>query len=150
LRRPGKEGNMRSCRYLGLLSIAVALLSARAAYAAVYSCSGGDWACLSNTIALANITAEEDWILLDGSTYSLPYWQTCPSKTLGCDALGPITVRLTIIGSGRDVTIIQPDPKVPPMRVFDIAPGALVILQSLTIRGVHTHGNPWDPSYGGL
>ena len=129
---------------------ALALLSARDASAAFYVCSGGDWVCLNNAVTLANITLEADTILLDGSTYSMQAWQTCRSTTLGCDALGPITGRLTIIGSGRDVTIIQPDPTVPPMRVFDIAPGALVTLQDLTIRGVHSRGRPWDPTYGGL
>ena len=141
---------MHSRRVLWILSVALASLSARALSAAVYTCSGGDANCLRNAVYSANATPGADTILLYPGTYTLSSWLTCISASVGCDALGPVQGTLTVIGAGRDATILQPDPNFPPMRIFDVPSGAFLTVCNLTIRGVQSHGNPWDPSYGGL
>ena len=86
---------------------------------------------LRDAIAQANASTEADTITLEAGTYNLTV--TGDGDTLGDLDLTDTAYKITIFGAGAGQTII--DASALSDRVFDVASGATVEIQGVTITG---------------
>ena len=133
---------------ISLLSFSSLLISSVAAYSAVFNISSGDVPALIAAINAANANAEENTINLEPGTYSLTAADNIVGQptTLAESANGMpvITGNITINGDLAETTIIERTLNAVKFRIFDVAGGARLTVNDLTVSG----GAVFNPGAG--
>jgi hypothetical protein len=132
--------------FLRTISLLVAVLSlAPSAEAAKkIKCGSGDTACLVAAVAAANASSRELVIQLAAGVYTLDPASAPELVPLGLQNAG----RLTIRGTGADVTIIERADEAPAFRL--VTNLGTLTLEKVTLRGGDARGTPQVSRGGGI
>jgi hypothetical protein len=119
-------------RLRGFVLLCTLLLSTPWTHAAIFSCAGGDSACLIAAIDAANANGQTNTITLAAGTYTL----TAVDNTAdGANGLPSITSPLTLQGAGASQTLIERPDSAPSFRLLHIAPMGTLTVAGVTLMG---------------
>ena len=106
----------------------------------------GNVTALIAAINTANANGEENIINLEAGTYILT---TIDNNTSGPNGLPVVSSRMSIVGVGAELTVIEKDTGAPVFRILHVAALGNLTLERVTLTGAGGFGNISQPLSGG-